>query len=533
MMKRNSLIVLGLSFTFLLAGCGPSHIDASSTSPILPDSSLPHSSIPDNPPSSIPVIEGYEYVDTRIDYEKDEENAIVYSTTPFSPVDAIHYYESVEGKKGNELKKALYELIRGHTIIKYDGTSGNNWKTIYRSLDSDPDNEEQMLLIYTGMMPKETQFDREHIWPKSNGFTDYKNLEPGIDLFNLHPALPGVNSYRNDSQYDDLPDTNVNPYYHFHYSKMVFEPEDSTKGDIARTLFYMAVRYEGYEKVNGTLKLLPDLELYPETNHPADGNTYYMGNVETLLEWNRLDPVDKTEIARNEKIYQNYQYNRNPFIDHPEYADLIFNAKYQDVAATIHAPTSSREDLPSSNHAGPSTLMEGERTHQYVFTDSLSGLGNSYSKNHNIHFTTTDGSSFFASTCYKSGSFTLGNNGKDGHIDTIEEKFYRVLPLVDETTNASLLSMDFDVTNQHSVLFYISDYSPAASPNWIDKFHGWYLLASYDQGETYELLTSGTLLDIDYYRIYHKGTAHDTTRYALVITGEHPRLDITKIETYA
>lgn len=533
MMKRNSLIVLGLSFTFLLAGCGPSHIDASSTSPILPDSSLPHSSIPDNPPSSIPVIEGYEYVDTRIDYEKDEENAIVYSTTPFSPVDAIHYYESVEGKKGNELKKALYELIRGHTIIKYDGTSGNNWKTIYRSLDSDPDNEEQMLLIYTGMMPKETQFDREHIWPKSNGFTDYKNLEPGIDLFNLHPALPGVNSYRNDSQYDDLPDTNVNPYYHFHYSKMVFEPEDSTKGDIARTLFYMAVRYEGYEKVDGTLKLLPDLELYPETNHPADGNTYYMGNVETLLEWNRLDPVDKTEIARNEKIYQNYQYNRNPFIDHPEYADLIFNAKYQDVAATIHAPTSSREDLPSSNHAGPSTLMEGERTHQYVFTDSLSGLGTSYSKNHNIHFTTTDGSSFFASTCYKSGSFTLGNNGKDGHIDTIEEKFYRVLPLVNETTNASLLSMDFDVANQHSVLFYISDYSPAASPNWIDKFHGWYLLASYDQGETYELLTSGTLLDIDYYRIYHKGTAHDTTRYALVITGEHPRLDITKIETYA
>jgi len=45
-----------------------------------------------------------------------------------------------------------------------------------------------------------------------------------------------------------------------------------------------------------------------------------------LLTWNRQDPVSNWERRRNDIIYYNYQHNRNPFIDHPEYAELIWGS---------------------------------------------------------------------------------------------------------------------------------------------------------------------------------------------------------------
>ena len=75
---------------------------------------------------------------------------------------------------------------------------------------------------------------------------------------------------------------------------------DSVKGDVARIYFYMLVRYP---------------YLYSSFNLVAD--------LDVMLEWNEIDPVDELEIHRNEVVY-NYQGNRNPFIDHPESANLIW-----------------------------------------------------------------------------------------------------------------------------------------------------------------------------------------------------------------
>jgi len=83
---------------------------------------------------------------------------------------------------------------------------------------------------------------------------------------------------------------------------------DEVKGDIARILFYMATMYF-------------DLSL---NDDPASISAYKsMGILSTLLEWNELDPVDDFEKNRNEVIYS-YQKNRNPFIDYPEFANLIW-----------------------------------------------------------------------------------------------------------------------------------------------------------------------------------------------------------------
>lgn len=93
------------------------------------------------------------------------------------------------------------------------------------------------------------------------------------------------------------------------------EPRDSVKGDIARMLFYMAVRYEGD---NGEI----DLELNEKVNNNKDP---YMGKLSVLLKWNEQDPVDDLERKRNEVIFTKYQHNRNPFIDHPEWVNKIWN----------------------------------------------------------------------------------------------------------------------------------------------------------------------------------------------------------------
>ncbi len=79
-------------------------------------------------------------------------------------------------------------------------------------------------------------------------------------------------------------------------------------------LFYMAVRYEGTDSY-------PDLELNDQVNN---GSAPYHGKLSVLLEWHEADPVDDFERHRNEVIYSQFQHNRNPFIDHPEWVAEIW-----------------------------------------------------------------------------------------------------------------------------------------------------------------------------------------------------------------
>ena len=90
-------------------------------------------------------------------------------------------------------------------------------------------------------------------------------------------------------------------------------PLPEEKGDLARAMFYMAVRYEGGEAT-------PDLELSDTPN--AGANRF--GKLSDLLRWHREDPVNDEERRRNHLVYTDYQYNRNPFIDDPDYAEMVF-----------------------------------------------------------------------------------------------------------------------------------------------------------------------------------------------------------------
>ena len=96
------------------------------------------------------------------------------------------------------------------------------------------------------------------------------------------------------------------------FSGTVFEPIDEYKGDFARAIMYMSVRYYSEDGSWGS----SDMTTKSEIKSWA---------IEMLLRWNEQDPVSDKEKERNEAIYNDYQYNRNPFVDHPEYARMIWD----------------------------------------------------------------------------------------------------------------------------------------------------------------------------------------------------------------
>ena len=95
-----------------------------------------------------------------------------------------------------------------------------------------------------------------------------------------------------------------------------WEPRNADKGDVARMIFYMSVRYEGDDG-------FADLEV---NDLVANGSAPHIGRPSTLLAWSAADPVDAFELRRNDVIYESYQFNRNPFIDHPEWATDIWGS---------------------------------------------------------------------------------------------------------------------------------------------------------------------------------------------------------------
>jgi len=99
-----------------------------------------------------------------------------------------------------------------------------------------------------------------------------------------------------------------------------FQTWAKRRGDIARAVLYMAIRYEGGRDVN-TNQGEPDLELTNDRSKIVitSASPAYMGLLSTLLDWHSADPPDAAERERNEVIFS-FQGNRNPFIDHPEWA---------------------------------------------------------------------------------------------------------------------------------------------------------------------------------------------------------------------
>ena len=225
------------------------------------------------------------------------------------------YYETAEGLTGENLKSALHEIIDDHTLIPYR-SSETDTRDALMEMFEDPNNQNNLLLVYSGeSIPKvnTSQWNREHLWPQSFGVD---NVPGRSDLFNLRPSDIDVNSERGNRIYDNVSGGSSHaeaPQSMFDSSS--WEPRDEEKGDIARAMFYMAVRYEGGEST-------PNLEL---SDSPNSG-TYEFGMLSTLLQWHQMDAVNDHEREVNQIVYTSYQGNRNPFVDHPEWVAVIWGS---------------------------------------------------------------------------------------------------------------------------------------------------------------------------------------------------------------
>ena len=223
------------------------------------------------------------------------------------------YYNGTEGKSGDELKAALNEIISGHTPYSYYFS-----KEIFKLSDADPENPDNVIQVYTGFSHDNSdygnsglQLNREHVWAKSHGM--FGDVPPMYgDVHNLKPSAAGVNQDKSNLDFDNggvQHDVATGCYY----TDSTWEARDDVKGDVARIIFYMSTRYEGH---NGEM----DLEVVDWNN------TYPMpqhGKLSTLLQWNQMDPPDEFERHRNDVIFT-FQKNRNPFIDNPNFAELIW-----------------------------------------------------------------------------------------------------------------------------------------------------------------------------------------------------------------
>jgi endonuclease I len=241
------------------------------------------------------------------------------------------YYAPAEGKSGNALRLAMHNIIKNHTALSY----GELWQAFYTT-DRRPDNG-KVWDIYSdrpGSTPayyftfvsdqcgsysgEGDCYNREHSVPKS--WFGGSVAPMYTDLFHLYPTDGYVNSKRGNlpigkvtnATWTSTNGSKVGTSTISGYSGQVFEPIDSFKGDFARTYFYMAVCYM-------------DKNLGVETQSNFTGGDLKPWTQQLLLQWAAMDPVSQKEIDRNNAVFLQ-QHNRNPFIDFPELAEMIFGS---------------------------------------------------------------------------------------------------------------------------------------------------------------------------------------------------------------
>jgi endonuclease I len=240
-----------------------------------------------------------------------------------------HYYDAVAGLSGQDLLGGLHQLTTDHVTLDYYAlydflkfTDCRPDGTVWDIYSDIPGESPPYFYTFTwhdecGYFNGEGDcFDREHTWPKSwFGGQVYPMYS---DLFIVYPVDGYVNSCRSNLPYGEVDDADqvflngsrlgqcVTPGY----SGIVFEPLDEYKGDLARTFFYVSARYYSED---GDWPGSP----------MATGSRLKPWALALLLRWSGGDPVSGKEIDRNDAVFQ-FQYNRNPFIDHPEFVNLVW-----------------------------------------------------------------------------------------------------------------------------------------------------------------------------------------------------------------
>jgi hypothetical protein len=237
----------------------------------------------------------------------------------------VGYYSTLEGLSGTALKQAVQDIIANPAVVH--AHNYGDIIEILKTADQNPLNSNEVWLMYVEQSRSKLEFqdtgintgkwNREHIYPQSRGgFSDgTESIPDGINIWlptNADDILAGHADAHHLRAEDGAENSlRSNKDYGLTGYNGPSGTMGSWKGDVARSVFYMAVRYNGLSVVNGDI---------------ADTTVGQLGDLASLLTWNTLDPSDDFEMNRNNYIYT-WQVNRNPFIDYPDLANYIWGAK--------------------------------------------------------------------------------------------------------------------------------------------------------------------------------------------------------------
>lgn len=230
------------------------------------------------------------------------------------------YYDTLDGLTNVALRQALQDIIANPAIVR--AQTYNDCIDILKEADQNPANSNQVWLVYLEQGRAKLDFqttsnnvgtwNREHTFPRSRaGYFSIEEDEiiDGIEVYweTKADSLRHGNSDAHALRAVDGPENSSRGNQFYGEYNGPTGTLGSFKGDVARSVFYLAVRYNGLEIVNG----------FP------DGMVGQFGDLATLLDWHRNDPPDDFEMNRNNVVY-NWQFNRNPFIDQPNLIEYIW-----------------------------------------------------------------------------------------------------------------------------------------------------------------------------------------------------------------
>lgn len=274
-------------------------------------------------------------------------------------VQATDYYAALDtSSNGATFRSKLSDLItKTHTkLTSYDGL-----RDVFKTSDADPNKSGNIIWFYTGTsVPYNGTLgstNREHVWPKDGGKAFSATSDAGSDAHHLRPTEQNLNSTRSSRQFGEVPTiaSNIVPqagstsYDNLCYLQgNYFYPGKGYRGATARILMYVETRWGDNYNLNFVI---------------GAGDCKTIGDIETLMKWHYQEPPTAEEIRRNEAVFK-IQGNRNPFIDHPEFATKIYcydgksyNSSLQAVAEKYDTYTTGGADIESISLSPATTTL--------------------------------------------------------------------------------------------------------------------------------------------------------------------------------
>ncbi len=285
----------------------------------------------------------------------------------YAKLSALKGGSSQTNAPGTALYNALQTLMKVNFTHSYQKT-----RDMYKYTDCVSNNTSKLVSFYSGTLVNSTwdggaTFNREHCWPDSKCLSSGRSEGDSADMHMLRPTKSSENGSRGNKAYGT--------------GSGYFEPSDEVKGDCARIVLYCYVRWGNTGKMWGTSGVMKDLN--------------------TLLEWMELDPVDTWEMGRNDAV-QSITGNRNVFVDYPEFAWLLFGK-----AVPTDMVTPSGENL---NGSGSNDNND----------NSSSNTSSNTSSNNSSNTSNKDDDENYNDNDYNDDDTTTGDNDNNYNDDGIQ-----------------------------------------------------------------------------------------------------------------